>query len=109
MQNKIQDGKTVRILNSGTEVIKGGSVVVFGGRIVIPVADIPVGDFGACATEGVYELPAVTTTTFVQGDVLYWDNTAKKLTKTSTDNTRAGVSWDDKGLPATVAFVCIDK
>ncbi|WP_277657200.1 DUF2190 family protein [Seleniivibrio woodruffii] len=109
MQNKTQDGKTVNILNSGAAVIKGGSVVVFGSRIVIPIADIPVGEFGACATEGVYEIPAVTTTAFAQGDVLYWDNTAKKLTKTSTDNTRAGVSWDDKGQASAVAFVCIDK
>jgi len=109
MQNKTQDGKTVNILNSGAAVIKGGSVVVFGARIVIPIADIPVGEFGACATEGVYELPAETTAAFTQADVLYWNATDKKLTKTASDNTRAGVSWDDKGQASAVAFVCIDK
>jgi len=115
MQNKVQNGKTVTILNSGTTTIKGGSPVVFGARIVIPVADIAPGDTGACETEGVYELPAITTAAFAQGDKVYYNPDAAVVTNAATrtvesasvDNPVAGVSWDDKGQTSAVAFVGI--
>lgn len=39
------------------------------------------------STRGVYELPKLSTDVVAIGDKLYWDNTNKRLTKTSTDNT----------------------
>ena len=115
MQNKIQNGETVTILNSGTTTIKGGSPVVFGSKIVIAIADIVAGDTGACATEGVYELPAITTAAFTQGQTVYYDPDAAVVTNAasrtveseSVDNPVAGASWDDKGQTSAVAFVGI--
>jgi len=42
------------------------------------------------------------------GDVVYWDNTNKRLTKTSTDNTRVGVAVEVKATAATTGRLRLD-
>lgn len=49
----------------------------------------------AVALCGVFSgLPKATGTAWNQGDVLYWDDTAKNFTKTSSSNTLAGFAYE---------------
>lgn len=45
---------------------------------------------------GVFTLASQTGTAWTQGDVLYWDDSAKVWTKTSTSNTKGGMAAYDK-------------
>jgi predicted RecA/RadA family phage recombinase len=88
MRNYVQRGDTLTMpapydLSSGDGALVG---VVFG----VASGDAEATAEVELATVGVYTLPkaagAVT-----QGAALYWDNTAKVVTTTSTSNTRIGV------------------
>lgn len=68
--------------------------------------DIAAGAVGAVSTKGVYEFPAVTAAMNF-GDQVYWDNTNKKITKTATNNTPAGMVVQDKASGATAVRVKI--
>ncbi|CVK18468.1 DUF2190 family protein [Sporomusa sphaeroides] len=86
-----QNGDIIDYYNAGTETITAGQVVSLTTRIGFAVADIAPGSVGGVAVKGVFaDVPAVTTVAFGAGDVLYWDGTASKLTKTATDNIPIG-------------------
>ena len=76
-------------------------------RVGVATEDIASGATGGVAVTGVFEAAAVTGTVFAVGDALYWDATAKKLTKTATDNTPAGWATEPKISSGTVARVKI--
>jgi predicted RecA/RadA family phage recombinase len=42
---------------------------------------------------------------FAQGDLVYWDNTAKRCTKTTTSNTKIGAAMAAKVSTATTVRV----
>lgn len=46
----------------------------------------------ALSTVGVYDIAKTAGQTFAVGATAYWDNTAKKVTAVSTDNTKIGVA-----------------
>lgn len=43
-------------------------------------------------TEGVFTLPKVSTDVFAVGAAVYWDDTAKLITSTTSGNTKVGVA-----------------
>ena len=49
--------------------------------------------------EGVYTLPKVSALAIAVGDTVYWDDTAKLVDKTSSGNTRIGMSSAPKATP----------
>src|SRR5689334_22276273 len=82
--------------------------------VVAPSGGLASGDFyllgalgGVCATAGaqgvtvtlkrygVFTLPKATGAAWSEGDQLYWDNSAKKFTKTTSGNTKWGVAAAD--------------
>jgi predicted RecA/RadA family phage recombinase len=72
---------------SGTAYLIGTNI--FG----VAFTDSVAGDDVALRTDGVFEnMPKAAGAAWVQGDLLYWDNTAKNFTKTSTSNTKVGVA-----------------
>ena len=48
------------------------------------------------------EAPKETPLVISAGDTLYWDNTAKVMTKTTTSNTKCGVAIEDAASADTV-------
>ena len=94
--NPVQTGEVIDYTNSGTDPIAVGDVVVLATFCGIAETDIPVGEMGAVAITKVWEVPSVSGTAFAVGDVLYWDATAKKTTKTAGTNVRLGVCVEPK-------------
>jgi predicted RecA/RadA family phage recombinase len=86
-KNYIQSGKTVTLAapyqrNSGEGALVGA---LFG----VALSTLANGASGEFATQGVFDL-AKAVGAITQGALVYWDNTAKNVTTTSTSNTRIG-------------------
>lgn len=94
------------LASGAVQVIRSGASGMIG---------VSLGVYAAAATaqlqiEGVFSLAAESGTgkTFSNGDVLYWDAGAGKLTKTATGNTKAGFAFGAKTASATTALVKIN-
>ena len=105
--NFYQDGKTIDFTNGTGSDIKYGDVVSLTNRVGVAGEDIPAGATGSLHVEGVFEMPAVNNAAFSVGDALYWDVSAQKITKTSTDNTPAGWAVYPKAQTGATAYVKI--
>lgn len=88
MKNFIQDGKILDLVLAA--VVVSGAPVLQGSIFGIAQKSGGVGDTVACATEGVFELPYGVAAVVAAGDTIYWDNTAKTVTKTASANTKVG-------------------
>ncbi|MFB2734203.1 DUF2190 family protein [Shewanella mangrovisoli] len=91
MKNYIQDGTTISF--TPTAAVVSGQAVLLGALLVVAVRDIAANTDGTGATYGVFELPKKSTDVVALGVDLYWDDTAKELTTTDTDNTKVGKAW----------------
>lgn len=72
------------------------------GVAVNTVASAAVGQF---STVGVHKLAKATGLAWTEGALLYWDNTAKNVTTTSTSNTRIGCAAAVAASGDTVGYV----
>ena len=83
-----------------------GDVISFGTLCGVALTDIASLATGSVAIDGVYEMPAVNNAAFAQGDVLYFDTAAEKLTK---DASKAfiGIAFRAKAEAGTTAWVKI--
>jgi predicted RecA/RadA family phage recombinase len=105
MQNKIQDGKSLYFVNGGASAIAGGSMIVIGDIVGVPVTDINPGARGTVATVGVFRLPKVDDEAVDQGARVYVNPATGTLTtevatvtgsggdKVTTPHVPAGVAW----------------
>lgn len=95
MKNYRHDGKTCTLI-APYAVVSGAGFLV-GALFAIASADAAQGAEVEGVTKGVFTLPKATTagTDFTAGTRLYWDNTAKLVTKTATSNTLIGVALRD--------------
>jgi predicted RecA/RadA family phage recombinase len=92
MKNLIQDGvKTVDFIVPAGGVISGNGYLL-SSLFAVAIASGPAGETVAFARQGGFILPKATGagTGFAQGTKLYWDNTAKVITKTVATNTLIG-------------------
>lgn len=81
-----------------------GLGVLLGSLFLIAVTTNVAGDTVAGRAEGVFDHVAEgagSGQAFAVGDPVYWDNTAKRITKTATDNTKVGVAVAAKVTTAT--------
>ncbi len=98
MKNYVQKGENLTIA-APYDVTSGGGVksgLIFG----IASGDAESGDDVDLVTIGVFDLPKVSTNTFAIGAAVYWDDTAKLVTSTATDNTKIGVAVEAVGNPS---------
>lgn len=65
------------------------------------------GDTVALKRYGVFTLPKATSEAWTQGDQLYWDNTSKRFTKTSSANTKWGMAAADAALGDVTGSVAL--
>ena len=90
MKNYVQDGVALD-LAVPYDVASGAAFKI--GAIIAVAACAGVqanGDVVAGYVQGVYDLASDTGTAWAVGDRVYWDDTNKWFTKTTTSNTKAG-------------------
>jgi predicted RecA/RadA family phage recombinase len=91
MKNYVQDGRALD-LAAPYAVSSGGGFKV-GQLIAIAAMDAANAATVAGYVEGVFDVlkeGAGSGQAWAAGDLIYWDNSAKQFTKTSTSNTKAG-------------------
>lgn len=92
MTNFIQEGKTLTVPAPTGGVVSGQLVVV--GKIVgVAAIDAAQGEPVQVVTEGVFELPKVTTDAVTAGEALYWDSATSNLTDTPGINSKPLVGY----------------
>ena len=87
-QNFVQTGDVID--HVAAAILTSGTPILIGSIVGVPLADAAIGETVSVALEGVFTLPKATGTAWAIGDKLYWDDTAKKFTKTSGSNTPSG-------------------
>lgn len=105
---RYQDGiKIDKTLTSNVDV---GDVVAVGtGMIGVASTSGLTGEMVALEVEGVYEINATTADTINEGDLLYFNVSAREITTTSTSNVRAGRAISSKaGAVASTVLVKIN-
>lgn len=107
MKNYVQKGDILNwavptnfgaAIASGQAVLLNNVLVVTQGAATL--AEVQAGVSLAVCTEGVFALPKESGTTFGFGEVVYWDNTAKVITSTDTDNTPVGYCVQPEADPS---------
>lgn len=106
MKNFIQDGNTVT-LTAPYETLSGAGCLVVG-VFGIATGDVANGATGQYAVEGVFEINKLATDTIDQGQVVYWDNTNKRITETKTSNYKVGTAIVAAGNGVSTVKVKLD-
>jgi predicted RecA/RadA family phage recombinase len=104
-KNLVQSGNVVDMV--ATASVASGDVVMKGEMIAVALGAAAIGEPFAGMLCGAFEVPKASADTFTQGDVVYWDNTAKQMTSVSTDNKKAGYAWVDAGAGDVEMQVCL--
>lgn len=103
MKNEIAAGR--RLTVTAAAAITGGQFVVKGSAFGVASSTVAIGEQTELQLGGVFNLPKETGTAWTQGDVIYWDATNSRMTKTSSGNTKVGVAYDDAASAATTGNV----
>ena len=106
MRNKIQKGRVITV--NAPYAVSGGMGVLVGALFGVAAGDAASGAQVEIDREGVFDIAAVTADTGIQGAKVYWDNTARKITTTATNNTLVGALTAAKSGAEAVARVCLD-
>lgn len=96
MKNFISEGEMMEYQNGGTARASGDVVVLPFGCGVCSV-DIAANGLGSVAVDGVFKLKKEASLAITQGDLVYWDDTAKEIDKT---NTNSKIGYAHKGALA---------
>jgi predicted RecA/RadA family phage recombinase len=100
MKTYIQDGDTMP-LTAPYDVVAGGGMLI-GSLFAVAIAAAASGAAVQGRTRGVIDIPKATGEAWTLGAKVYWDNTAKKLTTTSSGNTLVGVAAQAQASGDTV-------
>jgi predicted RecA/RadA family phage recombinase len=90
MKSYLQVGDSLTLPATAAN-LTGGQAVKVGSLFGIVMTDQVIGDDYVIVRVGVFsDQPKDTAAAWAVGDILYWDDTAKKFTKTATSNLRVG-------------------
>lgn len=92
MKTKFSEGSIIDVTAPSGGTTSGVGVLI-GAMFGIAVTTNLVGDTVSIHTGGVFDHVAEgagSGQAFIPGDLVYWDNTAKRMTKTTTSNTKVG-------------------
>lgn len=90
MKNYVQPGNTITL--TAPYAVASGDGLLVGPIFGIASADAASGESVEAALVGVFDLKKTASQAWAVGDQVYWDNTAKEATKTTTSNTLIGVA-----------------
>lgn len=91
MKTYIQDG-AVLTLAAPYDRLSGEGALIGAAIFGVAQADVDSGDNGAFVTNGVFTLAKTSAQAWTLGALIYWDNTAKVCTTTSSGNTLIGAA-----------------
>lgn len=110
MKNFVMHGDVVTVAAPSGGVASGDGVLI-GALFGVATYTAAQGVEVEIRTTGVFDMAAATHATdqaLVVGDIVYWDNSAKRATKTASGNTRIGVAVAAKASTAAIARVMLD-
>ena len=90
MKNFVQPGNTITL--TAPYAVASGDGLLVGSIFGVASGTAALGETVEAALTGVYDLKKVASQAWAAGDKVYWDNTAKEATKTTTSNTLIGVA-----------------
>ena len=105
--NYIQPGKRITYSNGASAVISSGDLVAFGASFGIAAGDIAKSSDGELITEGVFEIPAVTTAEITQGNPVYQVASGGDASPTAEDQKFIGICWKTKAEATATVLVKI--
>lgn len=98
MKNFVQQGDNLTLPAPYDRL--SGQAALIGSIFGVASVDVLSGVDAAFVTEGVFDLPKAASQAWTIGAKIYWDNTAKNLTTTSSGNTLVGVATKAVGSGA---------
>ena len=99
MKNYVKSDEHITLTVS--RALSSGDAYLVGNLFGVAQIDIANGATGSFVLAGTFTLPKLSTDVVAIGDVLYWDDTNHRLTKTSTSNTKVGVAASAAGNGVT--------
>jgi predicted RecA/RadA family phage recombinase len=109
-QNEICSGKLFEYTVPTGNTVTNGQVVVMGAVLGVATGNAAAGETVVVQVDGVWSLPKLTTpgNVFAQGEIVYYDTTAKKCT---TDNTKTKIGYAYRAavLAATEVAVKLER
>ena len=90
MKTYVQPGNTITL--TAPYAVASGDGLLVGSIFGVAAGTAALGEAVEAALNGVYDLKKVASQAWAAGDKVYWDNTAKEATKTTTSNTLIGVA-----------------
>jgi len=104
MKNKIQDGDVLELTAPAT-VLSGAGVLV-NGLFGVAAVDAVLGARLSVHVEGVFQInKEATTAAFVEGEKVFWDDTAKQLDESAVGRFHVGTAIEVAGATATTVKV----
>lgn len=98
-----QSSGNVLEFTAPTGGVVSGAPVLIGSLLVVPAVTVAQTlDFNGVA-RGVFDLPKATDDAFSEGEKVYWDDSAKKITETAGGNTLVGVALAPVAAAVTLA------
>lgn len=107
MKNYVQPGEVLTVA-APYDVSSGGGAkvgLIFG----IAAEDATSGSDVDLAVEGVFSVTKLSTDAFAVGDAVYWDDTNKRCTSTTTSNTKIGVAVVAAANPSSTVTVRLNE
>lgn len=93
----LQEGAVLK--HTAGSDINSNEIVVIGDSVAVALVDIDSGETGSVQTEGVFDLPKVSGTSWSQGDKLDWDSSegafGKGITSEAGDVTGCAIAAAD--------------
>ena len=90
MKNYVQPGNTITL--TAPYAVTSGDGLIVGSLFGVAAGTAALGEAVEAALTGVYDLKKAASQAWAAGDKVYWDNTAREATKTTTSNTLIGVA-----------------
>jgi predicted RecA/RadA family phage recombinase len=106
MKNYVQNGDVLSL--TAPYAVSAGDGLLVGSLFAVACAAAANGAAVEAMPEGVFDITALSTDAGSAGTKMYWDNTNKRLTTTSTSNTLVGVLVVAKASGDTTARVYVD-
>jgi predicted RecA/RadA family phage recombinase len=105
MRNHVQRGDTVTL--TAPAALASGEPFAVGAIFGVATGDAASGAQVEASRVGVFDLPKATGASWSVGDRLYWDATAKNVTKVETDNLFIGAALAAAASGATTGRVLL--
>jgi predicted RecA/RadA family phage recombinase len=105
--NYSQPGEVLTLTAPALGVVSGTPYKI-GSLVVVALSSVAATLPFSAMTTGIATVPKATGATWSEGQKLYWDDTAKKFTPTSTSNTLSGVATAAAASGDTTGVIRLD-